>query len=93
MLEEHPEDSYPWPGALVIHRDYQRQGLGTEILQFLTNQFRQDANWTALRAAVKAQNEAGRAFLKHSGFVEIREETGHFAQGKQAFFVVELRLP
>jgi hypothetical protein len=34
----------------------------------------------------------GNAFLKHSGFVQIREGTGHFAQSRQAFLVVELSL-
>jgi len=36
FLEEH-DDGYPWLGTLVIQKDYQRQGLGSETFHCLVD--------------------------------------------------------
>jgi RimJ/RimL family protein N-acetyltransferase len=92
FLEENEDDGKPWLGTLVIHKDSQRQGLGTEAFRCLAEHFRQQTDWTVLRAGVKAQNEPGLAFLKHLGFKSIKEGSGRFAGGIQTFFVMEFQI-
>lgn len=92
FLEENEDDGKPWLGTLVIHKDYQRQGLGAEVFRCLTEHFCQQTDWTILRAGVKAQNKAGLAFLKRTGFQNVKEGSGRFAGGVQTFFVLEFTL-
>jgi RimJ/RimL family protein N-acetyltransferase len=73
FLEEHTDDGSPWLGALIVHKDVQRQRLGTEIFHCRAAYFHQQMGWTALRAGVKAQNVAGLAFLKQMGFQVLTE--------------------
>lgn len=92
FLAEHEEDGQPWLGSLVVHKEYQRQGLGTEIFQRLTDYFRQELGWSNLRAGVKAQNEVGLAFLERMGFQMVKSGNGRFSEGIQTFFVADFAL-
>lgn len=92
FLEENEDDGKPWLGTLVVHKDYQRQGLGAEIFHCLIEHFRQQTDWTTLRASVKAQNEAGLAFLQSMGFQSLKEGSGRFAGGMQTFYVLDFKL-
>jgi len=92
FLEENEDDGYPWLGTLIVHRDYQRQGFGTEIFHCLATHFRQQMGWTALRAGVRTQNERGLAFLQHLGFRVLEEKSGRFSGGIQPFFIMEIAL-
>ena len=89
FLEENQDDGKPWLGTLVIHKDYQRRGLGTEAFSCIREYFRRNTNWTILRASVKTQNEAGFAFLKRMGFRVVKEREGRFAGGMQTFSILE----
>jgi len=92
FLEENQDDGKPWIGTLIIHKNFQRQGLGTEAFQCFINHFRQHTAWNVLRAGVKEQNSAGLAFLKHLGFQVVCEKTDRFAGGMQTFFVMQFTL-
>jgi RimJ/RimL family protein N-acetyltransferase len=92
FLEEHTDDGYPWLGTLILHRDVQRQGLGTEIFQCLAAYFHRQMGWSALRAGVKAQNAAGLAFLQQMGFQVLEQRSARFTGGIQPFFLMERAL-
>ena len=92
FLEENEDDGQPRLGSLVIHKDHQCQGLGTETFQRLAEYFRQEMSWSNLRAGVKAQNEAGLAFLEHMGFHTVKQRNARFSEGMQTFFVYDLML-
>ena len=72
-----------------MHKDYQRQGLGSEILAHLLTVWHQELGLTSLRASVKTQNQAGLAFLKHFGFQTISEGSARFTEGIQSFLILE----
>lgn len=92
FLEENEDDGKPWLGTLVIHKDYQRRGLGTEAFRCMVAYFRLNTNWTILRTAVKAQNQVGFAFLTSVGFQIIKEKNERFASSMQTFFILETTL-
>jgi RimJ/RimL family protein N-acetyltransferase len=88
FLEEH-DDGFPWLGTLVIHKAYQRQGLGTETFHCLIAYAHQQMGWSRLHAGIKAVNDEGRAFLKHLGFQVIEEGSQQFAGGLQQYYIME----
>ncbi len=92
FLEENEEDGKPWLGSLVIHKNHQHQGLGTEAFQALHDHLHRETDLTILRTAVKEPNAEGLAFLQQLGFRTIREGSERFAGGIQRFFVMELAL-
>lgn len=92
FLEEHSDDGYPWLGTLIVHRDVQRQGLGTEIFGRMAAYFHRQLGWTVLRAGVKAQNVGGLAFLHRMGFQVLEERSARFSGGIQPFFLLEAAL-
>ena len=67
-LEENPDDGMPWLGLLMIAREHQRQGFGTEAFQRLAAFFRETYGWPVLRLGVLKQNAPASAFWEHSGF-------------------------
>jgi RimJ/RimL family protein N-acetyltransferase len=86
------EDGQPWLGSLVIHKDHQRQGLGSEAFRCLAAYGWQELGWTNLRASVKAYNEAGRAFLEYLGFHSVKRGEERFSEGMQEYMVYDLAL-
>lgn len=71
FITEHPEDGSPWLGALVIARDHQRQGLGTEAYTALAATFRERYHWPTLRLGVGTWNTGALAFWERLGFLPI----------------------
>ena len=67
-LEENPDDGRPWLGLLMIVRERQRQGLGTEAFRRLAAFFREVYGWPALRLGVLKQNSPALAFWERRGF-------------------------
>lgn len=91
FLEEN-SDGYPWLGTLILHKEVQRQGLGTEIFACLAGYFHRQMGWTTLRVGVNAQNVAGLAFLKRMGFQVFVEKSARSPDGSQAYFLLERAL-
>lgn len=90
-VEEY-EDGQPFLGALTIHADYHRQGIGTEAFQRLTQHFCENNGWTALHSGVLAQNDAGLAFANHLGFRPYRQFSSRLSSGLQEFVLLEIAL-
>lgn len=73
-LEENPDDGMPWLGFLMIARDHQRQGLGTEAYTCLAAHFRDHYGWPALRIGVESWNTGAFTFWERLGFGRVPDE-------------------
>lgn len=67
-LEENPDDGMPWLGLLMIAREHQRRGLGTEAFRQLAAFFHEMYGWPVLRIGVLKQNRLALAFWERRGF-------------------------
>jgi len=92
-LEEH-DDGKPFLGQLMIHKAYQRQGLGSEAFQCLTEHFHKDYGWPLLRTWVLEENGPGLAFLQRVGFQPIEQASGQWRLpgGLQQYIMLERSL-
>ncbi len=90
-IEEY-DDGKPFLGALTIHADYQRQGLGTEVFKRLAQHFREDNGWSVLHAGILTQNKPGLAFAQHLGFQPYRHLDSRRSGGMQEFVLLEISL-
>ena len=89
---EEDDDGKPFLGALTIHADYQRQGLGTEAFERLAQHFREDNGWTVLHCGILAQNKSGLAFAHHLGFQPYKQLSSRLSCGMQEFVLMEISL-
>lgn len=65
--EQAETDGKPWLGLLMIHRDYQRRGFGSEITKgFL--RWAESRGWPEVRIGVLEENEKALAFWRSLGF-------------------------
>ena len=87
-LEEN-DDGFPWVGTLIIHARYQRQGLGSEILQALVEYGRAEHSWACLRTSALQTNTPALAFLAHLGFHSIGETLQTSPAGKSVALIFE----
>lgn len=71
-LEANPDDGMPWLGLLMIARERQRRGLGTEAFQRLASYFHDTYGWPALRLGVLKQNAPALAFWERRGFRRVK---------------------
>ncbi|HLX40857.1 MAG TPA: GNAT family N-acetyltransferase [Ktedonobacteraceae bacterium] len=90
-IEEH-DDGKPFLGALTIHADYQRQGLGTETFERLAQHFREDNGWTVLHCGIMTHNKAGLAFAQQLGFQPYKRVSNRISGGLQEFVLLEISL-
>ncbi len=91
-LEENEEDGKPWLGQLMIHKAYQRQGLGSEVFHRLVEHFRKDYAWSLLRAGVLETNGPGLAFVQSVGFQPIKKVSQRLSGGVQQYIIFERSL-
>jgi ribosomal protein S18 acetylase RimI-like enzyme len=77
---------------LIVHREVQRQGLGTEIFQHLVAYVQRELKWSTLRAGVNVHNAQGLAFLKGLGFQVLEERRARFPGGIQPWLLLEMAL-
>ncbi len=90
-IEEY-DDGKPFLGALTIHADYQRQGLGTEVFERLAKHFREDNGWTVLHCGILAQNKPSLAFAHQLGFQPYKKLSSRLSEGVQEFVLLEIML-
>lgn len=88
FAEEGPSDGLPWLGALLITRDWQRQGLGREAFEALAAHCKTAFGWQRLRMGVRAENAAGLTFCRVLGC----EEVGELADGPRRYMLLERAL-
>ena len=86
-MEENPFDGMPWIGLVMIHADWQRQGLASEAIAALAEVCSRGSS--ALRAAVIARNNAGRALADRLGFAAVSTEVKRLASGEENVIVLE----
>jgi RimJ/RimL family protein N-acetyltransferase len=72
FVDRSPADGMPWIGLVMIHRDHQRRGFGTEAVQAVAG-FVGSQGHRGVRMAVIEDDETGSAFARHVGF----EAYGH----------------
>ena len=89
---EENDDGKPFLGALTIHANYHRQGIGTEAFERLAQHFCEDNGWTVLHIGVLAQNETGLAFAQHLGFQPYRRLSSRLSGGLQEYVLMEISL-
>ncbi len=89
-VEEHDRLGQPWFGAIVIRKDMQRQGLGSEITGVVIAHICEETGALLLYSGVLEQNVRGHALARHVGFTRSTQEAAHqFPMGKQEIIVLE----
>lgn len=90
-LVENPSDRTPWLGLLMIHRDWQRKGLGKEAFCGLTGHFIR-IGWTRVRIGVLRANQGVLPFWRGLGFRMVGSRGRRTPQGQDEVLVFELSL-
>lgn len=88
FVEQSPADGKPWIGLVMIHRDHQRRGFGTEAVHAVTDLVGSQGH-RGVRMGVIADNEAGLAFARRVGF-EAFGQAGATAEGNRRVSLMEL---
>jgi Acetyltransferases len=70
-LPRNPHDLEPWIGLLVIHKDHEGNGLGSEVLRLFEEMLREQ-DVRSVRLGVQVGNEKGASFWTKNGFTIIR---------------------
>ncbi|WP_368042553.1 GNAT family N-acetyltransferase [Ectobacillus sp. JY-23] len=66
-MKQHEKDGRPWLGLLMIHRDYQGYGYGTNAYYMLEDMWKQQGITSIRLAVIKGHTQAKR-FWEHLGF-------------------------
>lgn len=72
FVDQSPADGKPWIGLVMIDRDHQRHGFGTEAVRAVAGLVGSQGH-RSVRMAVIEESETGLAFAGHVGF----EASGH----------------
>jgi RimJ/RimL family protein N-acetyltransferase len=88
FLEPHPEREIPMIGLLLIHRSWQRRGLGTEAVEAMM-EYLGDGDWDRVSVTVLEACPGVGEFWSRLGF-EVVEQTHD--QDKRAVWVMEAQL-
>jgi ribosomal protein S18 acetylase RimI-like enzyme len=89
FVEEHERYGRPWLGALVVHHDYQRRGLGSKLCRSVLAHLHTAYGATAVNTGVAASNMAGLAFFRANDFSPIDELTHRGPAGEERIIVME----
>jgi RimJ/RimL family protein N-acetyltransferase len=89
FADEHERYGVPWLGALIIHRDHARQGLGGELCRGVLAHLRAAYGATTAKSGVAQSNAAGRAFLRANGFRQAGQVIHRGPAGEEPFMVME----
>jgi ribosomal protein S18 acetylase RimI-like enzyme len=74
FLPKNPHDNHTWIGLLIIHKEYQRNGLGSYALRLLENKLK-GQDFDKVRLCVQNGNDNGAAFWNKNGFAKISTST------------------
>lgn len=74
FLPKNPNDNHTWIGLLIIHKEYQRNGLGGYALRLLEKKLK-GQNIDKVRLCVQNGNDNGAAFWNKNGFTKISTST------------------
>jgi RimJ/RimL family protein N-acetyltransferase len=90
-LDRHPRDLVPWIGALELHADAQRGGLGREAAEALADWYRSQGE-ARLRLGVDDGNDRAAAFWEALGYVNVDRRERDSPLGRLGVDVLELAL-
>ncbi len=79
-LMENPKDKCPWLGLLMIHRDYQGYGFGSQAYTLYENEM-QSRGVERVRIGVISENTKAHRFWLKLGFLYIK--TSNWENGKE----------
>jgi GNAT superfamily N-acetyltransferase len=82
-----PQDGHPWIGLLLIHRQYEKQGIGSEAFarfESMVNEKRK----SVIRLGVHEKNDAGYFFWTKQGFAPFK----HFILHKNPMIGLEKKI-
>lgn len=74
LLVPHDREPYPWIGLLLIHHDYQGQGLGAEVAGVLEETLIGEG-WSEVRLSVLQANPDARRFWERLGYAVFDERS------------------
>jgi RimJ/RimL family protein N-acetyltransferase len=93
FVEEHERYGQPWLGALLIHQNSTRRGLGSELCRGILAHLRDAYGATMVKSGVAESNAAGLAFLRANGFRPCGQLTHRGPAGEEVFIVMERDTP
>ncbi|MEI5908748.1 GNAT family N-acetyltransferase [Bacillus spongiae] len=76
FLPKNPYDDHTWIGLLIIHKQYQKNGLGSHALSLLEKDLRKQ-NIEKVRLCVQHENDIGASFWSEEGFSKISTAKDH----------------
>jgi GNAT superfamily N-acetyltransferase len=74
FLENNPRDGFPWLGLLMIHRDYQGYGFGSNAFLSFEESIKLKGI-TSLRLGILPKNDSAKSFWKSHGFQYVENKT------------------
>jgi RimJ/RimL family protein N-acetyltransferase len=92
FVTESPADGYPWIGLVLVDRDRQRHGIGTEAVGAVAAHLRQQGH-AVVRMAVMEGNEAGLAFARSAGFEAVADAPTMGPRGRVLLMELDLSVP
>jgi RimJ/RimL family protein N-acetyltransferase len=72
LLVPNPRDDVPWIGLLILMKDAQGRGMGTEIASAIEEHLAKES-WSELRLSVLRSRPRDRAWWEHRGYAVIDE--------------------
>jgi GNAT superfamily N-acetyltransferase len=87
-IAPHPRDRCPWIGCIVLHSDYQRQGLGSEDLRAV-EQLLAAEGWEHVLTSPLLTQQWAQAFFGSLGYTPVEERLD---QDKRRCVVMHKRL-
>ena len=67
LIEKYPNDNTLWLGLFLVHNQYKRKHIGSEIIKALLHSLK-DTTMKHIRLSVQNNNIVGLSFWKHLGF-------------------------
>lgn len=90
VLDEHPDDGFPWLGVVEIHADGQGRGLGWQCVRAIAHRAGVDLKARSLRAA--ADDTGAQMFLSALGFSSVGARARASPQGRGPAIIYEAKL-
>ena len=92
FVTESLADGYPWIGLVLVHRDRQRNSIGTEAVAAVAANLREEGH-PVVRMAVIEGNEVGLAFARSVGFVAVTDAPTVSPEARVVVMELDLSVP
>jgi RimJ/RimL family protein N-acetyltransferase len=71
LIASHPKGDFAALGLIILRREYQRRGFGSEALAAIENSLASEG-WKVIEAAVMKATPVARAFFERYGYATVR---------------------